>query len=189
MTAWLAARRWCPSAGNPPSLPLCTATRRRATPPPGHSIPNPHTHQLVDNASEAINAIIRNLEPPLGADEWILDLSTAYGPFAELYAWLGSRTGVRTLTVNISWPVTGTGSFVEPVRAALSAARALNIRIAVISQISAYPAVVLPVAELVALLHERGIPVFVDGAHALGNVPVDLQAMGDPDWATWNLHN
>ena len=36
---------------------------------------------LVDNASEAINAILRNFEPPLSADEWILDLSTAYGPF------------------------------------------------------------------------------------------------------------
>ena len=78
---------------------------------------------LVDNASEAINAILRNFEPPLSADEYLLDLSTAYGPFQGLYAWMGSRTGMRTLTVQIQWPVTGPESFIEPVRAALAASK------------------------------------------------------------------
>lgn len=82
----------------------------------------------------------------------------------------------------------GPESFTAPVRAALAAAPSLNIRVAVISQISAYPAVTLPVAELVALFHARGIPVVVDGAHALGNVPTDLQSWGDVEYAFWNVH-
>ena len=144
---------------------------------------------LVDNASEAINDILRNFEPPLSADEYILQLSTAYGPFTGLYEWLGIRQGVGLLTAPISWPVTGPESFVAPVAALLAAnASTLNIRVAVISQISAYPAVLLPVKELVELLHSYNIPVVVDGAHALGNVPVDLVAMGDPEYALWNLH-
>lgn len=105
---------------------------------------------LVDNASEAINDLLRNFEPPLSADEYILDLSTGYGPFQALYAWLGERLGVQTLTVPIAWPVTGPESFVDPVRTALqSNASSINIRVAVISQISAYPAVTLPIKELV----------------------------------------
>jgi selenocysteine lyase/cysteine desulfurase len=111
---------------------------------------------LVDNASEAINDILRNFEPPLSADEFILDLSTAYGPFQGFYAWLGERLGVQTLTVPIAWPVTGPESFLVPVRAALEAnASSLNIRVAVISQISAYPAVTLPVAALVEVRRGR----------------------------------
>ncbi|CAF1451912.1 unnamed protein product, partial [Rotaria sordida] len=43
---------------------------------------------LVDNASEGINDIIRNLDPPLGPSDYILDLSIAYGPFKGLYQWL-----------------------------------------------------------------------------------------------------
>ena len=144
---------------------------------------------LVDNASEGINAILRNFEPPLSADEWILDLSTAYGPFAAFYEWLGIRQGVQTLTVPIVFPVTGPASFIEPVRAVLAAnASSLNIRVAVISLISAYPAVTLPVAELVALLHGAGIPVVIDAAHAIGNIPMNVQALGDPEYLMTNLH-
>ena len=89
---------------------------------------------------------------------------------------------MNLLTVPIAWPLTGPESFLAPVAAALAAnASALNIRVAVISQISAYPAVTLPVKQLVELFHSYGIPVVVDGAHALGNVQVDLQAMGDPE--------
>ena len=47
---------------------------------------------------------------------------------------------------------------------------------------------VLPVRELVELFHSYGIPVVVDGAHAMGNIKVDLQAMGDPEYAFWNVH-
>ena len=144
---------------------------------------------LVDNASEGINAILRNFEPPLSADEWILDLSTAYGPFTGFYEWLGIRQGVQTLTVPIVFPVTGPESFIEPVRAALAAnASSLNIRVAVISLISAYPAVTLPVADLVALFHGAGIPVVIDAAHAIGNVPMDVRALGDPEYLMTNLH-
>ena len=144
---------------------------------------------LVDNASEAINDILRNFEPPLSADEYIVELSTAYGPFTGLYEWMGIRQGVQLLTVPIAWPVTGPDSFLAPVAAMLAAnASSLNLRVAVISSISAYPAVSLPVKALVELFHSYGVPVIVDGAHSLGNVAVDLQQWGDPDFAFWNLH-
>ena len=67
-------------------------------------------------------------------------------------------------------------------------ASSLNLRVAVISSISAYPAVSLPVKALVELFHSYGVPVIVDGAHSLGNVAVDLQQWGNPDFAFWNAH-
>jgi len=144
---------------------------------------------LVDNATEGLNDVIRNMEPPLGSGDWILDLSTAYGPFTGLYQWMEDRYGVQTLTVPIVFPVTGPESFLDPLRAALQAnASTLNIRVAVISHISAYPSLVLPVAELVQLLHSYGIYVIVDGAHVPGNIPLDLSTLGDPDVWFGNLH-
>jgi hypothetical protein len=73
---------------------------------------------LVDNASAAINVILRNMQPPLGPDDVILDLSTVwyssclcnhndaaslqvYGPFAGFYTWLTSRLGVSVVTVPV----------------------------------------------------------------------------------------
>jgi selenocysteine lyase/cysteine desulfurase len=144
---------------------------------------------LVDNASEGINAIIRNLEPPLGSSDYILDLSIAYAPFKGLYQWLGSRYGVKTLEIPIHWPVTGPESFIEPITAALEAnAASLNIRVAIFSHISAYPAVILPVKQLVALFHQYHIPVIVDAAHALGNIEIDIGDMSDVDYYFANTH-
>ncbi len=144
---------------------------------------------LVDNASEGINAIIRNLDPPLGPSDYILDLSIAYGPFKGLYQWLGSRYGIKVLEVPIQWPVTGPESFIKPITAALEAnASTLNIRIAIISHVSAYPAVILPVNQLVELFHRYNIPVIVDGAHALGNIEINIADMSNVDYYFTNTH-
>ena len=126
----------------------------------------------------------------------ILDLSTAYGPFHSLYLWLGERQGVQVLQVRLlpfhtqlmcCWIV------VAPLHALgleQDAAASvflqvpimpLNIRVAVISHISAYPSVVLPVADLTTLFHSYGIPVIVDGAHALGNIAINVPSLGNPE--------
>jgi hypothetical protein len=38
---------------------------------------------LVDNASAAINVILRNMQPPLGPDDVIVDLSTVLSSSAS----------------------------------------------------------------------------------------------------------
>lgn len=144
---------------------------------------------LVDNASEGINAVIRNLDPPLGPSDYILDLSIAYGPFKGLYQWLSSRYGIKILEVPIIWPIKGPESIIAPIIAALEAnASTINIRIAIISHISAYPAVILPVKEIVELFHRYNIPVIVDGAHALGNININIEDMSNVDYYFTNTH-
>ncbi|CAF3268322.1 unnamed protein product [Rotaria socialis] len=153
------------------------------------NIKNASDTVLVDNASEGINVIIRNLDPPLGPSDYILDLSIAYGPFKGLYQWLGSRYGVKVLEVPIQWPVTGPASFIDPITAALKAnASTIKIRAAIFSHVSAYPAVILPVKELVELFHQYNIPVIVDGAHALGNIEINVEDMSDVDYYFTNTH-
>jgi cysteine desulfurase/selenocysteine lyase len=59
-------------------------------------------------------------------------------------------------------------------------ARALSPRtkMAAIAHVSNTLGTVLPVAELVALAHARGVPVLVDGAQAVPHRPVDVAALG-----------
>jgi isopenicillin-N epimerase len=67
------------------------------------------------------------------------------------------------------------------------AAAGPRVRLALIDHISSSTALVFPVARLAAALRQRGIPLFIDGAHAIGHVPLDLPAIG-ADWYVSNLH-
>jgi isopenicillin-N epimerase len=60
-------------------------------------------------------------------------------------------------------------------------------RLAIIDHIASRTAIVFPVAEITAALHAKGARVLIDGAHALGQLPLDLEAIG-ADWYTANGH-
>ncbi|HEX2252079.1 MAG TPA: cysteine desulfurase [Thermoanaerobaculia bacterium] len=51
-------------------------------------------------------------------------------------------------------------------------------RMVAVTQVSNALGTAVPVAEVVRLAHERGVPVLVDGAQAVPHGPVDVQALG-----------
>lgn len=62
-----------------------------------------------------------------------------------------------------------------------------QIKVATIDHISSTPSVLFPVKELVELIHERGVIAVVDGAHAVGNVPLDMTDI-NADFYFSNFH-
>ncbi|GAU11405.1 hypothetical protein TSUD_343960 [Trifolium subterraneum] len=63
-----------------------------------------------------------------------------------------------------------------------------KIRLAVIDHVTSMPCVVIPVKELIQICREEGVEqVFVDAAHSIGCVDVDMQEIG-ADYYTSNLH-
>lgn len=52
---------------------------------------------------------------------------------------------------------------------------------------SSMPSVIFPIVDMVAACHKRGVRVMVDGAHAPGQLPLNVAAVG-ADWYTGNLH-
>jgi isopenicillin-N epimerase len=137
---------------------------------------------LVDNASGAINALLRSL--PLNAGDILVDFSVRYQPFAELYAWLAATKGVKIVTVPVTFPLTSPEQIVAALNNALRDITAVggHASYVVVSHISSYPCIKMPVAELTRVSHEHGVPMIVDGAHALGNIPVDIGAMNSVDF-------
>jgi isopenicillin-N epimerase len=60
-------------------------------------------------------------------------------------------------------------------------------RLAILDHVSSESALVMPLAELAAICHARGVPVLGDGAHAPGAIALDLRSLG-VDWYAANLH-
>lgn len=63
-----------------------------------------------------------------------------------------------------------------------------RVRLAIIDHITSMPSVVLPVRELIRVCREQGVDqVFVDGAHAIGSLRVDVKDIG-ADFYVSNLY-
>lgn len=63
-----------------------------------------------------------------------------------------------------------------------------KIRLAVIDHITSMPSVIIPVKELVQMCRDEGVGrIFIDAAHAIGNVKIDVKDIG-ADFYTSNLH-
>jgi len=75
----------------------------------------------------------------------------------------------------------------KPLLKAIAAAIGPKTRLAVFDHITSAGATVLPVREIAALCREHGVPVAIDGAHAPGQVSLDVPALG-VDWYVGNLH-
>jgi isopenicillin-N epimerase len=138
---------------------------------------------FVENATAGLNAIIASLAPTLGPGDEILCLSQVYNAVGNTLRYHAERTGARVVTVNVPMP------FVDPAPLLEALTRTIgpHTRIAVFDHITSAGAVVLPVREMAALCKERGVPVAIDGAHAPGQIALDVPALG-VDWYVGNLH-
>lgn len=75
----------------------------------------------------------------------------------------------------------------DEVVARITAGVTARTRLAVVDHVASGTARLFPVDRLVAALHERGVPVLVDAAHAPGMLDVDVAATGADYWFG-NLH-
>src|SRR5262249_56903293 len=95
----------------------------------------------------------------------------------------GSRSGARVVIARVPFPMRGP----EEVSGAVLGAVTARTRLALLDHVTSATGVVFPIESLIPVLQARGIDVLVDGAHAPGMVPVDLQALGAA-YYTGNCH-
>ena len=84
----------------------------------------------------------------------------------------------------VAAPLTPEGEVDEAAFAALLGPRT---RMVAIAHVSNALGTVLPVARLIALAHERGVPVLLDGAQGIAHGPVDVQQL-DCDFYAFSGH-
>ena len=136
---------------------------------------------FLANATAGSNAVLRSLDFAPG-DEMLLT-SLAYGAIAKAVRHVAAVSGASVVTAEIPLPLTDEAA----IAAAVAARLGPRTRLVVLDHIASASALVLPVAELTRLAHQAGARVLIDGAHAPGQVPLDLPATG-ADWYVGNCH-
>jgi isopenicillin-N epimerase len=126
----------------------------------------------VTNPSYAVNLVAKNLDLQPG-DE-VLTTDIEYGACDKTWQYYCQQSGANYLRSKVALPVTDRAQLVEDFVRHISP----KTRLIFISHITSSTALRLPVEEICAAAKERGIPIFIDGAHAPGQIPVDLQALG-----------
>jgi len=126
---------------------------------------------LVENASNAVNAILRSLQFQPG--EKMLYLNTAYGMVKATLSYVSQREQEKLVEVTIKFPTTNE-NIINIVTEVIQNNTGAPIRLASFSHITSVPSVVLPVKELAEVCRKNGILVLIDGAHAMGHIPVNI---------------
>jgi isopenicillin-N epimerase len=118
----------------------------------------------------------------LAAGDDILTTDQAYRACMNQLKRLAAARGATITVVAIPLPFDA-GALVDAVARALTP----RTRLAVFDHITSPTALRLPIEQLVALASARGVPVLVDGAHAPGQIPLDVSAIG-ASWYVGNCH-
>jgi len=132
---------------------------------------------FVENATSAINAVLRSLDFKPG-DEILIN-SQSYGAVRQAVRHICERSGATAVEPHIAIPVT------DP--AVLAHAITDRTRLVIVDHISSPTGFVWPVETVIAAARKRGALVLIDGAHAPGQVELDIAAVG-ADWYTGNCH-
>lgn len=133
---------------------------------------DPEGLAFVPNATTGVNAALRAWD--LHADDELLITDHAYGACRKAAEFIARQRGARMVIARVPFPVSGPDEVVEAVLAAATP----RTRLALLDHVTSPTALVFPIQRLVDGLRQRGIETIVDGAHALGMVPLDLDRLG-----------
>jgi isopenicillin-N epimerase len=136
---------------------------------------------FTDNATAGMQTIIGQLN--LGSGDEVVTTDHAYVPVLTQLRMVAATTGAKIRVAHVPVTAAGTQDVVDAIMAETSG----KTKYVVVDHVASCSGMVFPVGQIVAQCRPRGIGVVIDGAHAPGLLPVDLDGIGADFWVG-NLH-
>jgi isopenicillin-N epimerase len=135
----------------------------------------------IPNATFGANLVARSLALQPG-DE-ILTTDHEYGACNNVWQYVAEKTGANYIHQPIALPATTAEEIVEQLWAGVNE----RTRVIYLSHITSPTALIMPVEAICRRAREAGILTVIDGAHAPGQIDLNLEAMA-PDFYFGNCH-
>ncbi|XP_057964029.1 L-cysteine desulfhydrase [Malania oleifera] len=150
---------------------------------------------IVDNATTAAAIVLQQIhwgfaEGRFNKGDSVVVLHCAFQSVKKSIQAYVTRAGGSVVEVQLPFPVKSDEEIVAEFKKGLERGKCngRSVRLAIIDHITSMPCVLIPVRELVRVSREEGVDqVFVDAAHAIGSVPVDVKEIG-ADFYVSNLY-
>jgi len=142
-----------------------------------------HADNLVytQNVTIALNIVARSLE--LGPDDEVLTSDHEYGAIDRMWRFLSREHRFKYIHQKISLPLSTTQQFADDLWQGVTP----RTRVIFLSHITSPTAILFPVAGVICRAREQNILTVIDGAHAPGQIHLDLDSLG-ADFYGGNLH-
>ncbi len=135
----------------------------------------------VPNATTAINIVARSLR--LDSSDEILTTDHEYGAMDRTWRFLCRKSGAIYKQQPIPVPLTIAEDFIRTFWAGVTS----RTRVIFLSHITSPTALIFPIQEICRRARDAGIISIIDGAHAVGQIPLNLEEIG-AGFYTSNAH-
>lgn len=142
---------------------------------------DPEGLAFLPNVTQAVATVIDNLNLREGDEVLVNDHE--YSACISTFAKAARRAGASVARASIPFPLQSSDEIHDAIMESVND----RTRVALLSHITSPTALVFPVHRLVRSLRERGVEVILDGAHAPGQIPLDVRDVG-AHYYTANLH-
>ena len=136
---------------------------------------------FVPNATTGVNAVLRSLH--FSPDDELLTTNHEYNACRNALDFVVSRSDARLVVAKIPFPLESPQQVIAAVLERVSA----KTKLVLLDHITSQTGLILPIPELVRELHLRGVDTLIDGSHAPGMIPLNLQEIG-ATYYTGNCH-
>ena len=138
---------------------------------------------FTHNATAGLQSLIRNYNRLQPGDQ-VLICDLEYDTVKGAMRWLAKHRGVEVIEIDHAHPATF-DSLLATYREAFI--RYPKLKLMALTHVTHRTGLVMPVQAIAALAKEHGVDIILDGAHALGQIEFDLEALGIA-FAGYNLH-
>ncbi|BFZ05758.1 hypothetical protein BsWGS_08796 [Bradybaena similaris] len=140
---------------------------------------------LVSNATTAINNIVKSF--PFKPGDALLDTSLTYGEVKNLCADFTSRLrpDVRRIILQLHFPIESADDIIQKYEEILK--QNPEIKMVILDHITSPTSIVMPIERIIDICHKHGAVVLVDGAHAIGQISLNMKTIGADVYIS-NLH-